>query len=209
MVGAEKIVGNIEIDPAVRIVVPPGGRKPLPVADQPSAFRRFDKLAGAWFGSLVIAVEPVPLARFILFERPVRFEQGSNLIPVGLWRDHFATRKQLEIDLLRPRLADETVGDQVRIEVAIAIVVGEAHHDTRSREAETEFIRPLFEFARASVDEQAVGRAVAADIEVEQTIALDIDECRADRPVSRELGRDSRCLGNVFELEPSQISIQL
>ena len=144
----------------------------------------------------------------VLFEGVIRFEQGTEFVPVRLGSNHFTTREQLEIDLLRPRLTGETVGDQVGIEVAIAIVVGEAHHDARTGEGETVFLSPFDERAPAVVDEQAVAGSVATDVEVEKTIALDIDEGRADRPVVRKRASDSCGRGDVFEFDPAEISIQ-
>ncbi len=187
-----QIVGDVQIEPAVAVGVPPlrgeavalvvhagcrGGvdeaaavvaEQAIALAGDEDAFaEREEEVAG-----LRGHDQPVAVA----FELRVRWEQ---LLPSLANR---LRRRGRGDDLGRHLAAEHAVVEQVQVEVAVVVVVGEGDPHRRGDGVETERRRTLAEGAIALVDVQQVGRFEVGDVEVQIAVAVDVDEAGGRAP---------------------------
>ena len=73
---AKEVIGDIKVDPAVAVVIPPGSRKPEPVAGQSRALAYLGEHAS------VIAIEAIGLTGIDGVERAVVLQNGAHFVPV-------------------------------------------------------------------------------------------------------------------------------
>ena len=102
----------------------------------------------------------------------------------------------------------EDVGDDIAVEVAIAVVVREGGHDGGILHIEPVLVGALGEGAVAVVDEQQVRGVVAADVEVGPAVLVDVHHGGADFGRGGIGTVDSGGGSDVHELERSGLPVE-
>ena len=160
-----KIVRDVDVGPAVVVVVPPRRGMPLRFAG--------DAGGGGDIRERAVAV---------VVEKIIRLAVGV-------------------------RGCIEQVGVDVHVEPAVAVIIGEGRHAAGVLERESARRRLLLEGAVALVDEKLVGRAQAADIEVEPAVVVHVGKRRTLLPLARGIA-DVGAFGHVLELPAALIMEQ-
>jgi hypothetical protein len=101
----------------------------------------------------------------------------------------------------------EQVGRYVDIEPAVAVVVAEGRHDARVLHVETVGVGHLLERPVALVDVEQVRGVEAADVDVEQSVVVDVDECGPAVP-DAGLGADPGLLRDILEFVAAEVAEQ-
>ncbi len=196
-VGAEEVVGHVEVGPAVRVRVPPGDAQAEVIAVDACSFGDVGEAGGA-----VVAIEVVVLPRRHHGDVAIRAREHVVLLDqlggnVGL----AVTGGHRPLDLLR---GIDAVGEQVGVQVAVQVHVAVGRHDAGAREGHARADRHVCEAPVAVVDEEPVRCVVTAHREVEIAIPVDVDEDGAGPPgVMFEAGLG----GGVAKLQLAQVQV--
>src|SRR5262245_4533846 len=100
------------------------------------------------------------------------------------------------------------IGDQISIQIAVAIVVSEGHHYACAHGANTILQGTFDECSVALIDIQLIGTVVAANIQVKIPVIIDVDKGRTGGPgIFRALDSGPFC--NVSKVEIPKVMEKL
>ena len=182
-----EVVADIDIGPAVFVVVPPCRRVSFAIAFDSGFFTDFGKGAVA-----IVANQPVRLAHRIMIDcNGAGFRSLSDFgNAVVLLETRHDTR--LAIDHPRNRfvhLATRIVVEirhEVEIKIAVAIVIAKRWCVPRTNIVNAKLFRLFYESTVAVVDEEVVGRIKIADVDIQIAVVVDVHHRRTSTPrVSR------------------------
>ena len=202
IVGVGKVVGDVDVDEAVVVEVEPSGGESVALFLNASGFADVGEF------SAVIAKEDIGSAdvidfvrsRSCLFERVVFFELCfDDDFPVGKFFYRLISGASV--------FAVVTIGDEPDVEVAVAIKVAKARHETGVDLSEAEVSGRFAKFSRAVVEEKGIRRVIIAKVEVEIAIVVDIDGGGSGAPVVFA-AFDSCRSRDIFEGEIAGLAIE-
>ncbi len=210
-VGSLVIVADVEIGPAVGVEVPPDGGEPDVGSADAAGSRDFRETR-----SPEIPVERIPLpgdeeldpARPFLHQLEefvvLRIEPGA---PVGADPNDGARHAFLAAPGEPMIRSDaQSMGDEVGVEEAVPVVVGEREHDAGARESEAEFPRAFGEASGAVVDEHEVGGVEDGHGDVEVAVVVDVHRRGPAAPASG--GLDPGRAGNILEAPLPSVEVK-
>ena len=99
----------------------------------------------------------------------------------------------------------EQIGREVDIQPAVAVVIAECGHHARIGDIETARVAQLLESAVALVDIKEIGRVEATEVEIETTVVVHVDKCRAAVPHALRAA-DAGLVRDIFEFVATQVS---
>ena len=160
-----EIIGDIKVDPAVGIEIPPGCGKPVSGGPDPCdlAYIREPRAPGIVIA--VIAKKVVELGAGHLLVFAARHLHQACKLGIAVGKDRFAIRTGGDIEscLQESGRGFDAICDEIEIEIAITIVVGKGRHQACSSEGQTTAPGHIGEGAVTAIEIEAVCRPKHAD----------------------------------------------
>ncbi len=196
-----EVIGDVEINPAVRVIIPPGRGEPVACRPDSCGLAHIRELRAPCFIVTFVAEKVVELCTgHLLVFTPRHFNQ-SRILCVAIGKDWLAIRPggNIELFLQEAGRRFDAIGNEVKIEIAIAIVVGKGCHQACSAEGQATGPGNLAEGAVAKIEIETVGCPEHADEEVQPAISIHVRPGRARTPAIRN---GETCLsGGIFEMK--------
>ena len=195
------IIADVKIGPQVAVVVEPQGIVTEFVAFDPGLLRDVRKPLA------VVAEQQILLTRANLC--PLSLTVFVDVIVDALVFADFlrdpARLLQMLIDCqLEFSAGGSPIGQQVHVQVAIAVVIAKGGHDACTHVVQAKLLRLLVEPAIPAVDVEEVWCIVATHIQIHVTVIVDISETCAGIPCLR-ITSHAGFVRDVFEFKRSRL----